>query len=137
MVNEVHPNATGNSTGNATGGSRAQGRAPAPAREDGETKTRKSKPAKKKTGKGKRLVPDDFEPRAEDLEWAKARAPLIARDPEAVRVETDRFVNYHRAEGNRFADAFRAWRNWMLKAQDFARRDARQNGVDSRPEYLP
>lgn len=136
VVNEVHPNATGNSTGNATGGSRAQGRAPTPPRETGETENRKAKAAKKKTAKGKRLVPEDFEPRAEDVEWAKARAPLVARDPDRLTIETDRFVNYHRAEGNRFADVYRAWRNWLLKAQDFARRDNVAGGGGGQPRYL-
>lgn len=136
VVNEVHPNATGNSTGNATGGSRAQGRAPTPPRETGETKTRKPKAAKKKAGKGKRLVPEDFEPSAEDLDWAKVHAPLVGRDPAALRTETERFINHHRAEGNRFVEISRAWRNWMLKAQEFARRDARQNGAAPRREYL-
>jgi hypothetical protein len=135
-VNEVHPNATGNSTGNATGGSRAQGRAPTLPRETGETETRKPKPAKKKTAKGKRLVPEDFQPRPEDLDWAKVHVPLVGRDPEAVRIETERFINHHRAEGNRFADCYRAWRNWLLKAQDFARRDRAATGGGGKPRYL-
>lgn len=115
-------------------GSCAQTRTPP--RETGETKTRQPKAAKKKTGKGKRLVPDDFEPRAEDLEWAKAHAPLVGREPAAVRTETERFINHHRAEGNRFVEIHRAWRNWMLKAQDFARRDSRQAGGTAAPRYL-
>lgn len=101
-----------------------------PAHETGETETRKPKP-------GKRQVPDDFEPSAEDLAWAKAHAPLVGRDPAAVRTETERFINHHQAEGNRFVKIHRAWRNWMLKAQDFARRDARQGGTANRPDYLP
>lgn len=34
--------------------------------------------------------------------------------------ETDKFLNYHRSKGTRFSDWVAAWRNWMLKAQDFA-----------------
>jgi hypothetical protein len=115
-------------------GSGAQARTPA--RETGETETRKSKPAKKKTAKGKRLVPEDFQPRSDDLDWAKVHVPLVGRDPEAVLIETERFINHHRAEGNRFADCYRAWRNWLLKAQDFARRDRAATGGGGKPRYL-
>lgn len=116
-----------------------------PAREDGEPPEPKpprqttSRPTPKpRKAAGKRLVPEDFKPRPEDLEWAKAKVPIIATLPAQLANETERFVNHHRASGNRFADAHRAWRNWMLKAADFAKRDGAQRpGGGQQPRYLP
>lgn len=87
---------------------------------------------------GKRLVPEDFEPRADDLAWAAAKVPIIAKAPGQLAHETERFVNHHRAEGNRFADVYRAWRNWLLKAGEFAQRDGahKPGGLAHRPRYL-
>ncbi|MFP4155937.1 MAG: hypothetical protein ACLFSG_09605 [Halothiobacillaceae bacterium] len=114
-------------------GGSAQARAPA--RETAKPEQRQ--PGQKRTAR-KRLVPEDFSPRQADLEWAVAKVPIIAKAPGQLAHETERFVNHHRAEGNRFADAYRAWRNWLLKAAEFAHRDGanKPGGLAHRPRYL-
>lgn len=114
-------------------GGSAQARTPAR-----ETAKPEKRQAGQKRGTGKRLVPEDFKPRPEDLDWAAAKVPIIAKAPGQLAHETERFVNHHRAGGNRFADVYRAWRNWLLKAGEFAQRDGahKPGGLAHRPRYL-
>ncbi|HBO2594068.1 hypothetical protein ACM74F_05490 [Pseudomonas aeruginosa] len=72
-----------------------------------------SKPkAKPERSKPKRVLPDPFLVSTELLQWAKERVPLVNTD-----LETERFVNYWKAEGKAKADWPATWRNWMLKVQ--------------------
>ena len=54
-------------------------------------------------------------------QWASKTTPGIN-----LKIETDRFLDYHRAKGNKFRDWTAAWRNWMRKAADFQRATPQQ-----------
>lgn len=95
----------------AEGGGRAS--APAPAREGAP----KSKPNPQA---GKRMVPEDWTPGEKLKAWASEKFPYIA-----VTDEAERFVDRHRATGERFKDIDAAFRNWIRKAADFAKRDGK------------
>lgn len=60
-------------------------------------------------------VPDDFVVTDKMREWAKVKTPHAD-----IPVETEKFLNHHGAKGNRFRDWSRAWRKWMLNAEQFA-----------------
>ncbi len=75
----------------------------------------KTKPKTK--AKPKRQLPDPFLVTTAMLAWAGERVPLVNTD-----LETERFVNYWKAEGSVKADWDATWRNWMLKAQQDAER---------------
>lgn len=62
-------------------------------------------------------VPESFEV-TEQL-WAWATEHGVAH--ERVESETEKFLTHHKAKGSTFSDWPAAWRNWMLKAADFAR----------------
>lgn len=83
--------------------------APAPARE-----TPKSKPA------GKRMVPERWTPSDDLRETLTTRYPFVAIDD-----ELERFRDHSRANDRRFKDFDAAFRNWIRKAADFARRDGK------------
>jgi hypothetical protein len=84
-----------------------------------ETKTTSSSARKRAT-----VIPDDFEPSPDLLEWARTEAP------NAGRRDHDAFVDYWRGRAGaaaRKADWPATWRNWMRKASD--ERDGKVNGA--------
>lgn len=54
-------------------------------------------------------VPDDFTVTAEMLAWAAERGV----QPPAIKSQTERFLDHHRAKGTLFKDWTAAWRTWM------------------------
>jgi hypothetical protein len=60
-------------------------------------------------------IPDGFEVTAALRTWANERAPLVK-----LARETERFINHAKAHDRRQVDWEAAWRNWMLRAQEFA-----------------
>lgn len=60
--------------------------------------------------KEKSEVPEDFTPSPVDLEWARDAQKMTAAE---IAKETKKFVNHHRAKGNRFKRPDLAWRNWI------------------------
>jgi len=102
--------------------------APPPPRADGSTK--KSAGRKKAKGQGKRMVPANWQP-AEQL-----RADLAERFPTvAMGDELERFRDYSRANDKRFKDFDAAFRNWIKRAAEFARRDGKVGPASGR-RYL-
>lgn len=85
----------------------------------------KPKPAKAPATKAKprRQLPEPFLTSLDLLAWAAERVPAVNLD-----LETERFVNYWRAEGKTKADWDATWRNWMLRAQDSAGRTGPRPG---------
>lgn len=91
----------------AEGGGRAS--APAPARE-----------TEPKSNRGKRMVPADWRP-ADDLIADMAREnPAVP-----IELELEKFRDHSRANDRRFKDFDAAFRNWIRKAAEFARRDGK------------
>jgi len=110
----------------AEGGGCAQARPPA--REDRKNETPAGKASPKP--KGKRMVPANWQP-AEQL-----RADLAERFPTvAMGDELERFRDYSRANDKRFKDFDAAFRNWIKRAAEFARRDGK-GGPASGRRYL-
>jgi len=66
------------------------------------------------------LVPDNFVVTAAMHAWARDRVPWVH-----VARETEKFLNHAHANDRRQVDWPAAWRNWMLKAQEFAEHDQR------------
>jgi hypothetical protein len=64
-------------------------------------------------------VPDNFEVSDDMAKWATAHAPNLV-----WQLETEKFLDYHRAKGSRFKDWASAWRTWIRKAEEFRARDA-------------
>jgi hypothetical protein len=60
-------------------------------------------------------IPDDFGMTAAMRAWARERVPAIN-----LARETEKFMNHAKANDRRLVDWPAAWRNWMLKAQEFA-----------------
>lgn len=113
-----------------------EGRADAhpPARMNGSNpKPDKPKPAKKspKDNPGKRLVPEDWTPPAELRADLEQRFPAVA-----VGDEIERFRDYSRANDKRFKDFHAAFRNWIRKAADFAKRDGKGPSGGGSRRYL-
>lgn len=75
----------------------------------------KRKPAAKKT-----KIPDQFMVSAEMRQWAAERCPAVD-----LRLTTEKFVNYWRAEAKTKADWPATWRNWMLSEQEKAGRQSK------------
>lgn len=69
-------------------------------------------------------------------EWARKHPRGIAVD---LDDQTERFLNHARQNDRRCRDWLAAWRNWILKAQDFADRDRARNatGTDGIPGHGP
>lgn len=57
-------------------------------------------------------------------EWARNHTRRITVD---LDDQTERFLNHARQTDRRCRDWRAAWRNWVLKAQDFADRDQGQH----------
>ncbi len=67
------------------------------------------------TQKGKRTFPADFQVFKEMAEWAYE---LGLTDPQ-IDSETEKFRDYHSAQGKRMQDWEAAWRNWIRNAIKF------------------
>lgn len=115
----------------------AQARPRAANGETGKGKNGQAKPKPAKPAASKRMVPEDFEPSDKDLQWAAKTVPSIATDQPRLTMETQRFIAHHRAKGTRFSLPHSAWRNWMLNAVEFDRRDAvTRPAAVAKPRYL-
>lgn len=80
---------------------------------------RQAKPEKRtKPSKRAMPVPEDFQPNEADLAWFAKKGFGFAHEP-----ETEKFVLWWRARGDALKDWHAAWKNWMVKAQEFAQRD--------------
>jgi len=55
-----------------------------------------------------------FVPTDSSLKWAATKTLSYLVD-----LETEKFINYHQSRGTKFKDWQAAWRNWMLKAQEY------------------
>lgn len=62
-----------------------------------------------------RLLPADWRPHETDLRRAEQARLDVPR-------ELEKFRAYHEAKGNKRADWDAAWRSWIARSQDFARR---------------
>lgn len=93
-------------------------------------KAKAAKPsAKPRRTKPKTLLPEPFLATIAMLEWAKERVPDVDTD-----IETEKFVNYWKAEKRAKADWPATWRNWMLTAQGDLQK--RRPAPASRPAKL-
>src|SRR5579859_4229751 len=63
---------------------------------------------------GKSPVPVDFRIDAEMRKWAEEKVPLVNID-----VETEKFVDYWRANGRMMHDWVASWRTWIRNAATF------------------
>ena len=70
----------------------------------------------RKRRKGPATVPDNFAVTDEMRRWCSAKG--IRSDP---AIETERFLDHHRAKGSLFVDPISAWRNWMRRADEISR----------------
>lgn len=73
------------------------------------------KPERKPRAKPKTACPEALPITAEMAAWAAEHAPAAN-----LSRETARFCNYWRSRGELRADWLAGWRNWFLKAQDYA-----------------
>lgn len=72
--------------------------------------------------KQRTAVPDKFVVTAELEQWARGNAPSIAG---SLEFETKKFLAHNAAKGTTYLDWTAAWRNWMLKAHEWAAQAAR------------
>lgn len=59
-------------------------------------------------------TPDEFDISQNLREWAEKKEIDID-----LKLETEKFLDYHRAKGNSFANWDAAWKNWMRNAKSF------------------
>jgi len=79
----------------------------------------------------KTKIPDPFLVTVEMRKWAAERVPAVS-----LQLQTEKFVNYWRAEAKTKADWPATWRNWMLTAQGDAERIPRGNGPVNRQQQI-
>lgn len=65
-------------------------------------------------------APKDFAISDDMREWAHTKTPAIDIDH-----ETERFLDYAKANGKTYVDWSAAWRNWMKRALDYAKPNTR------------
>jgi len=73
-------------------------------------------------------IPEDFQPTAEMVAWARENAPHVDG-----RRETEKFINYWMTKSGKDAtkhDWPRVWRNWFMSAEDRSPRPGRLSIVD-------
>ena len=85
--------------------------APVPSPRQGSPTPARGKPRTKSRTK----VPNDFAPTDEMRQWATDRMPNVDVDQ-----QTEVFVNHWRSKGELRADWPATWRNWILRAPQFA-----------------
>jgi len=75
------------------------------------------------TAKSKRgsQVPEDFAVTTEMRHWCAENS--IRSNPD---IETPKFIDHHGSRGSTFRDHTAAWRNWMRRADDFAKPQTEQ-----------
>ncbi|WP_133296036.1 hypothetical protein [Zooshikella ganghwensis] len=74
------------------------------------------KPSRTRTsGNRATQTPNDFLITTELVEWAAKQSIKINLD-----LETEKFLNHHRAKNSKFSCWQSAWRNWMLRAEAYA-----------------
>jgi hypothetical protein len=84
-------------------------------------------PPPQRSEKGSR-IPEDFWMDEDMIVWGKEHCPLV----NGTR-ETEKFVNHWTAKTGKDAtkkDWVRTWKNWMLRAQEYAEENARRRGED-------
>jgi hypothetical protein len=86
--------------------------------------SRREIPTKNSRRKPEQPIPADYSVTYELRSWAKTRNLTVDLDH-----QTELFINHALQNDRRCRDWDAAWRNWMLKAQEFAARDL----GDSRP----
>lgn len=62
-----------------------------------------------------KTCPDDFQVTDAMTAWANSKGFPGDR----IEPETERFLDYHRSKGNKFADWQAAWRNWISKSVEY------------------
>ena len=67
----------------------------------------------------KASITDDWSPRPQDLPTLAGKFPKLQ-----LEVEAEKFADYHRAKGSKFADWDAAFRNWCRNAEKFRRQAA-------------
>lgn len=70
--------------------------------------------------RGKRMVPADWSPPDDLLRDLAAKHPAVP-----IELELEKFRDHSRANDRRFKDFEAAFRNWIRKAVDFAKRDGK------------
>ena len=76
----------------------------------------------KRAQKTRMMLPDDWEPTAEDCDFARERG---FTDIE-IQNMLDKFCVHHRAKGTVMADWHAAWRTWVLNAIEYRARSQQQ-----------
>jgi hypothetical protein len=79
-------------------------------------------------------APDKFVVTAELESWARSNAPSVAG---MLEFETKKFLAHNVAKGTTYIDWTAAWRNWMLKAHEWAAQAARGRGVATQVQAQP
>lgn len=69
----------------------------------------------RKTKKRSTAAPEHFPITPELIQWANDKFLQVD-----LIIETEKFLDHHRAKGSTFSDWVSAWRNWMRNAQKFA-----------------
>ncbi len=85
---------------------------------------------KKQVQKKRSRISESWTPKESSLAWLKSRQDLssVRADP-----ETEKFKNYHTAKGSLMLDWDAAWRNWMIRAKDFAPAKSQNQKSNSKP----
>jgi hypothetical protein len=81
---------------------------------DGIGATRPDAPKKARRSSQKTGCPAVFEPSENMKEWASKAYPNLN-----LTVETEKFLDWHKAKGNSFTDWDAAWRNWIRGTEKF------------------
>lgn len=89
---------------------------------DTETDTEKDISAKRKTA-----FPKEFVVTAEMLFWMMENTPVLNANH-----ETAKFRDWHTSKGTKYVDWVAAWRNWMRKADKYAKENTPQKAYDPR-----
>lgn len=90
-------------------------------------------PAKPRKPRSGTAVPDEWLPTPERVSWAAEHVPRLN-----IQVQTEQWMDYHRAKGTTAKDWDASWRNWMRRAVDYAQaRPPMLRAVGAGPDYDP
>lgn len=79
----------------------------------------------------KTSVPEKFELTSERLTW------LQANQIPNPQIETEKFLDYHRARASQFSDWEAAWRNWMRRSGEFqSEKNSRENSDQTSEDQI-
>lgn len=81
-----------------------------------------SKPDRKKPAK---KCPEDFTVTDDMQQWFSGKGYSFS-----IETETEKFLNFHGAKGSTFSDWVKAWKNWMIKADEFLQQNKRPEKID-------